>query len=99
MKLLLILLLTCVLSLGVACSSEPKLSEGEAIALVQGMLRSHPDESCNRASRYDFVASFSEGKWIVKHRGWEIDNRVVDVGHVWHVYEGSNAIQTVKGKC
>ena len=48
MKLLPILLLVFVLTLGVACSSEPpqvpdvpKYTEGEAIGLVQGLLRTH----------------------------------------------------------
>jgi len=62
MKLLPILLLAFIISLGLACSSEPAVSPtatpdvlthsaNEAVGLlVQGMLRRHPDKPCS--SRY-----------------------------------------------
>jgi len=105
---LLPLLLAFVLSLGVACSSEPAVpppatpdvptfSEGEAIGLVQGMLRENrtlvnwsSNERCSDFALQLNVASYiGEGKWEV----------VFETSYVWHVYEGSNAIQTVKGSC
>ena len=102
MKLLPILLLTFVLSVGEACSSEPepavpptatpdvsKYSRGEVIGLVQGMLRTHGDETCISWAKERMSASYlSKGRW-------KVDSRV---GR-WYVYEGTNAIETDKGRC
>ena len=106
MKLLPILLLAFVLILGVACSSEPavpptatpdvpKYSSGEVIGLVQGMLRAHPDRSCNKASQGKFL-------WHdVNYRGeggWDV-TLFYRESFRWYVYEGSNAVQAVDGPC
>jgi hypothetical protein len=103
MKLLTVLLLTCVLSLGVACSSEPapavtpeptatpapKYSEGEVIGLVHGILRSHPDEDCSNLlnGSYKFSATYSKERWFVYAQYGEVYRGS------WLVYEGSNAIK------
>ena len=101
MKLLPVLLLTFVLSLGVACSSEPppvpdvpKYTEGEAIGLVQGMLRESREmvkgRTCSSYAKYLKNAKYlGEGKWKVTH----------GLSFTSHVYEGSNAVQTVRGLC
>jgi hypothetical protein len=105
MKLLTVLLLACVLSLGVACSSEPAvpptatpdvpiLSKGEAIGLVQAMLRDSREmdgeyRTCSSRAKFIKGATYlGDGKWEVT-----FDDKK------WHVYEGSNAVQTVRGKC
>jgi hypothetical protein len=138
MKLLPLLLLAFVLSLGVACSSEdepkppcretvsypaghrcapeptptpeptpaPKYSEGEVIGLVQGMLRSHPDEACNNvlSYRYEFRATWStlpDGditgeRWMVVAQTRKDSGKGYDVIQrrgTWYVYEGTNAIR------
>jgi hypothetical protein len=114
MKLLPILLLTLVLSLGVACSSEPAVpptatpdvptySEDEAMGLVQGMLRSHPDLLCRNyvGGRHNWYAKWrtpSEGKsyWVVGAE-WPTDRardtRVYGFRASWKLYEGTNAIK------
>jgi len=102
MKLLPILLLTLVLSLGVGCSSEPavpptatpdvpKYSEGEAIGIVQGMLRTHGNKDCWNLlnGRYQFKAGYHKGKWSVLAE----DEKGRYTG-AWVVYEGSNAVET-----
>jgi len=107
MKLLPILLLTCVLTLGVACASEPAvpptatpdvptLSEGEVIGLVQAMLRESREmvdefTTCSSRAKYIKDAQYlGYGDWVVTHANWK---------YKWHVYEGSNAVQTVEGRC
>jgi hypothetical protein len=133
MKLLPILLLAFVLSLGVACSSEepdcsssftrypaghrcapeptptpeptpaPTYSEGEAIGLVQGMLRS------SRLARYcsqlpergNFSAQYiGEGVWEVKVSARLISGYGYYAGilkQTWRVHEGSNAVERGEG--
>ena len=96
-------LLLSALSLGVACASEPAatpdvptLSKGEAIGLVQAMLRESREmatsmKTCSSRAIYIRDASYlGEGKWEVSY---------LFKSFLWHVYEGSNAVQTVKGKC
>jgi hypothetical protein len=104
-KLLPLLLLACVLSLGVACSSEPAvpptatpdvptLSKGEVIGLVQGTLRSHSSVRC---SSYAKGMGDSGGVEVSYYgeRKWRVEFK----GMKWNVYEGSNAVQTDKGPC
>ena len=107
MKLLPILLLVFVLSMGVACSSEPpqvpdvpKYTEGEAIGLVQGLLRTHSLEECNQLGVLPSIAYVAEykgkGKWLVRKR-ISYGSTNVDMG--WYVYERTKAIERVKGFC
>ena len=107
MKLLPILLLVFVLTLGVACSSEPpqvpdvpKYTEGEAIGLVQGLLRTHSLEECNQLGVLPSIAYVAEykgkGKWLVRKR-ISYGSTNVDMG--WYVDERTKAIERVKGFC
>jgi hypothetical protein len=111
MKLLPVLLLTCALSLGVACASEPAvpptatpdvptLSEGEAIALVQGMLRAHPNKECHLG--FSFPSSVWLESSTPRYEGkgkWRVAIWYNLTKGTWYVYEGSYAVETVKGPC
>ena len=117
MKLLPVLLLAFALSLGVACSSEPPppavpptatpdvptFSEGEAIGLVQGMLRTRTTSPAGCGTLV------SVGEWSERHMGegvWEVKansnvprflggtNRLENT---WRVHEGSNAVERGEG--
>ena len=107
MKLLPLLLLTFVLSLGVACASElppvpdvPKYTEGEAIALVQGLLRTHPLENCNRLDVLPSTAYVVEykgkGKWLVY---MPISYGSTNVLMGWYVYVRTKTVERDEGFC
>ena len=103
MKLLPLLLLTLVLTLGVACSSEPApdieatveasvatavaktqqtpVTAGEALTLIQGMLRTHPIAGCRKLAEKEFtVRNMPHGlSWLVVTKreagGWHGGNK------------------------
>ena len=109
MKLLPLLLLTYVLCLGVGCFSDstpppkpdvPKYTKGEAIALVQGLLRTHSLENCNRLGMVPttaYVAEYKgEGKWLVY---MPVSYCSTNILMGWYIYERTQAIERDAGFC
>ena len=105
MKLLPLLLLAFVISMGVACSSEP----AEATTRCPNLRRGRGCRPCPRdvavipgrilqpIGQYgDFDTAY------VKYRGegkWEVVIRYRTIETAWYVYEGSNAIEKIEGRC
>jgi hypothetical protein len=95
MKLLPVLLLACVLSLGVACASEasepppdvPTFAEGEAIGLVQGMFRAASIATSLKYGRYDHCYQLGKNG---DYSAWYMGEGVWEVKASAEVWKGSN---------
>ena len=109
MKLLPVLLLTYVLCLGAACFSDsapspepdlPKYTKGEAIVLVQGLLKTHSLENCNRLSVLPITAYVAEykgnGKWLVY---MPVSYGSTNILMGWYIYERTKSIERDAGFC
>ena len=72
----------------------PSFSEGEAEALVEEMLRNHPDERCQQKAEIDMESVYLDnGFWNVKL----FDSS--SLSFRWNVHEETNKVKSLGNYC
>ena len=72
----------------------PSFAKGEAAALVEEMLRNHPDERCQQKAEIDMESVYLDnGFWNVKL----FDSS--SLSFRWNVHEGTNKVKSLGNYC